>query len=235
MPNYRRAHIPGGTFFFTVVTHRRRRLFHIPRNRKMLGDAIRTCQKDWPFELNAIVLLPDHLHAIWALPRGDENYSGRWSVIKATFTSRYLAEGGRDWAVSAGKQRERRRGVWQRRFWEHTLVDEEDFDYVHFNPVKHKFVSCPGDWKPSSFQRWVRKGVYPPDWGCGKSLPPNMALRLTSWLGQNRGWSRRVVMSTNRGVFLPLRRRPRIGPSPCDLRADARAEARGATPLSSRS
>jgi putative transposase len=150
MPNYRRAHIPGGTFFFTVVTHQRRRLFHLPGNRILLGQVIRECRHVWPFEMNAIVLLPDHVHAIWTLPHGDENYSGRWSFIKKNFTTQFLARGGRDAPVSAGKQHERRRGVWQRRFWEHTIQDEADFqthfDYIHYNPVKHKLVKCPSDW-----------------------------------------------------------------------------------------
>lgn len=176
MPNYRRAHVPGGTFFFTVVTHRRRRLFHVEMNRTLLGNGIRECQRDWPFEINAIVLLPDHLHSIWTLPSGDADYSGRWSVIKKNFTARFLASGGQDCQVSAGKRRERRRGIWQRPFWEHTIGDEEDyeshFDYVHFNPVKHKLVECPSQWGPSSFHRWVKAGVYPNNWACGKYPPP---------------------------------------------------------------
>lgn len=176
MPDYRRSHVPGGTFFFTVVTHQRRRLFHIERNRLLLGNVIRECQAKWPFEINAIVLLPDHLHALWTLPRGDSNYSAQWSVIKKTFTLKFLASGGRDARVSAAKRREHRRGVWQRRFWEHTIEDEDDFqihfDYIHYNPVKHKLVRCPGDWEPSSFHRWVTAGVYPKGWGCGKYPPP---------------------------------------------------------------
>lgn len=181
MPNYRRAHIPGGMFFFTVVTHRRRRLFHIESNRKLLGEVIRECQRDWPFELNAIVLLPDHLHAIWALPSGDQAYSGRWSVIKKNFATRYLASGGEDRKVSAGKSRERRRGIWQRRFWEHTIEDEDDyethFDYAHDNQVKHQLVGCPSDWAASSFHRWVSAGVYPEDWGCGEYPAPQFPVK----------------------------------------------------------
>ncbi len=176
MPQYRRAHVPGGTFFFTVVTHRRRRLFHVEANRTLLGDVIRDVRRDWSFAIDAMVLLPDHLHAIWTLPRGDDNYSGRWSVIKKTFTTRFLASGGGDAVVSDGKRRERRRGVWQRRFWEHTIEDEDDFqvhfDYIHFNPVKHKLVKCPRDWEPSSFHHWVKANVYPVDWACGKCPPP---------------------------------------------------------------
>jgi len=172
MPNYRRAYVPGGTFFFTVVTHQRRRLFHVAANRTWLGEVVRECQRDWPFEMHAVVLLPDHLHALWTLPPGDADYSGRWSVIKINFTNRFLANGGRDATVSAGKRREHRRGIWQRRFWEHTIEDEDDFeahfDYIHYNPVKHQLVKCPGDWEPSSFHRWVKAGVYPADWACGK-------------------------------------------------------------------
>jgi len=137
--------------------------------------------------LNAIVLLPDHLHAIWTLPLGDDNYSGRWSVIKRNFTSRFLASGGTDWQVSAGKQRENRRGIWQRRFWEHTIEDEEDFethfDYIHYNPVKHGLVKCPSEWEPSSFHRWVTKGVYPPNWACGNP-PPALLSKMKDDYGE---------------------------------------------------
>ncbi|MCC7421716.1 MAG: transposase [Planctomycetaceae bacterium] len=120
MPDSRRADVPGGTFFFTVVTHRRRRLFAEADNRTLLGQVLRECQDAWPFEIHAIVLLPDHLHAIWSLPPGDTNYSARWSVIKKTFTIRSLEAGGRDLSVSPGKQREGRKGIWQRRFREHS-------------------------------------------------------------------------------------------------------------------
>ncbi len=176
MPNYVRSNIAGGTFFFTVVTYRRRELFHLSVNRVLLGEVIRECQRKWSFEINAIVLLPDHLHTIWTLPDGDDNYSARWSMIKKTFTSRFLASGGEDWKVSKGKQRENRKGIWQRRFWEHAIEDEDDFEshfnYIHYNPVKHNLVKCPKDWEPSSFHRWVEKGVYSVDWGCGHYPPP---------------------------------------------------------------
>ncbi len=112
MPSYRRAYVPGGSFFFTVVTYWRRRLFHEEWNCTLLGDVIRECQEAWPFEMNAIVLLPDHLHTIWTLPSGDTDYSGRWSVIKKNFSVRFLSVGGVDHPVSAGKHREHRRGIW---------------------------------------------------------------------------------------------------------------------------
>jgi putative transposase len=148
-----------------------------------MGEVIRECQHDWPFEINALVLLPDHLHALWTLPPGDTNYSARWSVIKKNFTSRFLRAGGQSWAVSRGKQRENRQGVWQRRFWEHTIEDEEDFethfDYLHYNPVKHSLVKCPHEWQPSSFHRWVKLGGSPPDWA--RTAPPLFAKSLVDF------------------------------------------------------
>ena len=174
MPDWRRAHVPGGSFFFTVVTDGRRPLFRDVRGAKVLGSVLRACRTRWPFTIAAIVLLPDHLHAIWSLPRGDADYAKRWAWIKKEFTKAWLAQSGRERPQSAARVRERRRGVWQAKYWEHTLEDEDDFerhfDYIHFNPVKHGYVSAPYDWKPSSFHRWVRKGVYDPDWGQRQEL-----------------------------------------------------------------
>jgi len=170
MPNFRRAWVPGGSFFFTVVTDRRRPLFSDAEARRLLGEKIRACQAEWPFTINAIVLLPDHLHAIWSLPPGDDAYPTRWAWIKKEFTKAWLANGGAETVISAGRSREERRGVWQPRFWEHTLESEDDFerhfDYIHYNPRKHGYVACPADWPSSSFHRWVAAGVYPPDWAC---------------------------------------------------------------------
>jgi putative transposase len=180
MPDYRRFFVPGGSFFFTVVTYRRRPLFSDANAKSILGQVIRECQAEWPFEINAIVLLHDHLHlhTIWTLPRGDSNYPARWSRIKREFTKKWLASGGQQLPVSAGARRERRAGNWQRRFWEHTIRDEDDFeirfDYIHFNPVKHGYVKCPKDWLDSSFHRWVKAGVYPLNWACGnRNSPPD--------------------------------------------------------------
>jgi putative transposase len=173
MPKFKRAHIPGGTFFFTVVTYNRRPLFQHSLAQQLLGDAIRECQQNWPFEINAIVLLPDHLHAIWTLPEGDDRFSARWSLIKKGFTNRFRGVRGKEATITVAQQREGRAGYWQPRFWEHTLEDEKDFekhfDYIHFNPVKHGYVKCPQDWGPSSFHRWVRQEVYDENWACGES------------------------------------------------------------------
>jgi putative transposase len=175
MPSFRRAFLPGGTFFFTVVTECRAPILHLPSARAALGWAIRRCRDRWPFRVDAIVLLPDHLHAIWSLPGGDTAYPRRWAWIKGEFTRSWLADGGAEQATTISRLRGRRRGVWQRRYWEHLVRDEAEMerlgDYIHYNPVKHGLVACPSDWPYSSFGRWVRLGTYPPDWGCSSRGP----------------------------------------------------------------
>ena len=118
-----------------------------------------------PFQIDGIVILPDHLHTLWTLPEGDDDYSLRWRQIKSAF-SRRLDEGE---TVSASRSRKRERGVWQRRFWEHTIRDDEDFarhlDYIHYNPVKHGHVKRVADWPYSSFHRHVQQGIYSLEWG----------------------------------------------------------------------
>jgi len=115
--------------------------------------------------IDAIVILPDHLHAIWSLPEGDADFATRWRHVKAMF-SRALPMRER---ISESRLRKGERGIWQRRYWEHTLRDERDFsrhlDYIHFNPVKHGLVTRVEDWPYSSFYRMVRLGVYAKDWG----------------------------------------------------------------------
>ena len=176
MPNYRRAYVPGGTFFFTVVTEGRARWFCDARARACLREAIGRCRARWPFRIGAIVLLPDHLHAIWSLPAGDTAYPRRWAAIKRRFTDGWLAAGGPEAPVSSGRRRQRRRGVLLPRYWEHVLRDEMDFErhveYIHFNPVKHGLCRCPRDWSFSSFHRYVRSGDYSPDWGCQAGQAP---------------------------------------------------------------
>jgi putative transposase len=147
MPDYRRYFLAGGTYFFTVVTASRMPLFRSSRARALLGRMIREVRDETPFETIAIVLLPDHLHAIWALPPGDKAYPARWKAIKARFTSEWLAGGGAEAPVSPGYRVQRRRGVWQPRLIEHTIRDEDDLhahaDYLHYNPVKHRLARSP--------------------------------------------------------------------------------------------
>ena len=179
MPNYRRARIPGGTFFFTVVTEKRARFLCDTSARVCLRKALRECRERWPFGIEALVLLPDHLHTIWSLPMHDCDFSRRWAFLKKEFTKLWLERGGIEQARSQSRERNRRRGVWQRRFWEHAIRDDGDLarhlDYIHYNPVKHGVATCPHAWSYSTFHRWVRVGVYAADWACqcqGESVQP---------------------------------------------------------------
>jgi putative transposase len=168
---YHRLFIPAGTYFFTLVTHARAPFLIRALARRCLHDAIAKIAAKRPFALDAIVLLPDHLHAIWTLPPHDEAYSVRWKRIKEEFTRGFIAAGGREGRRSDSRVKRKERGVWQRRFWEHLIRDEDDlerhFDYLHYNPVKHGLVASPLDWPYSSFHRWVEKGVYKRNWGSG--------------------------------------------------------------------
>jgi len=169
MPEYRRKYVAGGTYFFTVVTYRRQPLLTTELGRRSLREALLTVKKQSPFKLFAICLLPDHLHCVWLLPRGDSDYSSRWKRIKREFSMRWLAGGGTEAEVTLAERHEARRGIWQPRFWEHTVRDEEDLercvDYLHWNPRKHGLVRRVRDWPYSSFHRFVRAGQYDLDWG----------------------------------------------------------------------
>ena len=126
MPDYRRWYVPGGTFFFTVVTCERRRFLTEERARNSLRKAVEEVRKKLPFEIIAMVLLPDHLHTIWTLPTGDSQYPLRWKRIKELFTTNYLAAGGSEVPPNASRQCHGERGIWQRRYWEHAVEDEDD-------------------------------------------------------------------------------------------------------------
>ncbi|MEZ6068209.1 MAG: transposase [Planctomycetaceae bacterium] len=168
MSRYRRNR-EGSIYFFTVVTHRRRPILTTDLGRRCLRDAIRAVRVDRPFLMLGVVLLPDHLHAIWELPRGDGDYSTRWRRIKSLFTNDWLAAGGTSIGVTRSRAAQGERGVWQRRFYEHTCRDDDDLkrclDYLHVNPLKHGLVSRVIDWPWSSFHRYVRLGEYTPEWG----------------------------------------------------------------------
>jgi putative transposase len=183
MPDYRRLYIPGGLYFFTLVTHRRRRFLTDALARECLRVSLDLTRKSLPFDLVAIVLLPDHLHTLWKLPDGDDDFSFRWKCIKEGFTKDYLGRGGTEAGRSPSRKRRQERSIWQRRFWEHAIRDEQDFerhmDYIHYNPVKHGLVERPFQWPYSSFHRYVKLGVYPENWGCG---PRWRLTHPTRWL-----------------------------------------------------
>jgi putative transposase len=168
MSHYRRADISGGTYFFTVVTYRRQPILCDEAVRQALRTAITTVRRNQPFTVNAWVLLPDHLHCIWTLPEGDNDFSGRWARIKSS-VSRSLGKAYHraEW-LSSSKCKHREATLWQRRFWEHLIRDEQDLqrhmDYLHYNPVKHGLVSHVSDWPYSTFHRLAAEEIYPADW-----------------------------------------------------------------------
>ncbi len=163
MVRYRRNLVTGGTYFFTVTLADRTSsalIDHVAA----LRAAVRVVRTGHPFAIDAVVVLPEHLHAVWTLPEGDANFSIRLSLIKRRFTEAVARAGVRIPRHSNGEH-----ALWQRRFWEHTIRDERDFerhlDYVHFNPIKHGLVARVSDWPYSSFHHYVRQGVLPKDWG----------------------------------------------------------------------
>ena len=161
MPNYRRARTEGATWFFTVVTAQRRCFLANEHATSVLRQSVAGVLQQMPFHIDAWVVLPDHMHAIWTLPPGDHDFSTRWGLIKAGFS--------RNSGLAHASTLRRDSGLWQPRFWEHRIRDTPDFnahmDYVHYNPVKHGHVARVNDWPYSSFHRAVGEGLYPVDWG----------------------------------------------------------------------
>jgi putative transposase len=162
MVRYRRNWLHGGTYFFTLVLADRRSTALVD-NIAALRLAFRATQQERPFTIDAIVVLPDHLHAIFTLPQDDFDFAGRWRRIKGHFSTSLLAAG-----TAIRRHANGELALWQRRYWEHTIRDENDFarhaDYVHYNPVKHGLVKRVRDWPHSSFHLYVRRGILPEDW-----------------------------------------------------------------------
>ena len=167
MPNYRRAYVPGGTWFYTVNLLERHGNDLLVREIELLRATVRRVRSDHPFHIDAWVVLPEHLHCVMTLPPGDSDFSLRWRLIKGGF-SRILPRTERRSMVrrAAGE-----RGIWQRHYWEHLIRDEADYrrhvDYVHVNPLKHGHVKLVQEWPYSIFHHYVAAGVYPADW-CGE-------------------------------------------------------------------
>ena len=162
---YRRNRVEGGCYFFTV-TLRDRSSEVLVRHVDLLRGAFRAVRAERRFTIDAIVILPDHLHTIWTLPDGDADYSGRWRAIKSYFTRQLRASG-----IDLKRDHRGEYRLWQRRFWEHTIRDDRDYEhhvnYIHWNPVKHGLARRVIDWPYSSFHRYVRLGLLSRDWGSG--------------------------------------------------------------------
>jgi putative transposase len=170
MPNYRRVFVPGGCWFFTVNLLERKRTLLVDRIDD-LRDAVRKTRERHLFSIDAMVVLPDHIHAVWTLPPGDADFSVRWRWIKHRFAQAMPADERRSTVRLARGER----GIWQRRFWEHLIRDEADYarhvEYCYINPVKHGLVARVADWPYSSFHRDVDAGIFPADWAGDADAP----------------------------------------------------------------
>ena len=155
MSIYKRVCVKSGTYFFTLVTYKRKPVFAHEENILHLKKAFSHVNEKHPFAIKAIVILPDHIHTIWTLPKETSDYSTRWRLIKHFFSCQNINS-------SDNK-------IWQPRFWEHLIRNEDDLknhiDYIHFNPVKHSLVTSPIEWQHSTFKSFFERGLYEENWG----------------------------------------------------------------------
>jgi putative transposase len=165
MVQYRRSRVAGGTYFFTVNLRNRSDdllVTHVDALRAIVNDV----REQSPFTIDAMVVLPDHWHAVWTLPVNDQAYASRIRLIKARFTKHLLRQG-----IAIEQDNRGEYKLWQRRFWEHTIRDDCDFEthvnYIHINPVKHGYVTRPVDWPHSTIHRFVAKGTVSDNWAVG--------------------------------------------------------------------
>jgi len=165
MTDYRRTKISGACYFFTVNCNLRLNNNILIENIDSLRYSFRKTKHRHPFQIDAIVILPEHIHCILTLPKDDFDYAKRWSLIKSEF-SRMIPKNEK---ISQSRLKRGERGIWQRRFWEHLIRNEKDYsrhvDYIHWNPVKHGHVKRVSDWPYSSFHQFVKRGEYSRDWG----------------------------------------------------------------------
>ncbi len=180
MANYRRVKIEGGIYFFTLVTHYRKPIFSVDKAANLFLEAINHVKNFHPFSTLAFCILPDHIHLLWEMPIDDVDYSMRISEIKKRFSKGFIEEFGNPNLPNTSQQRRGETGIWQRRFWEHYVRDEEDLnnhiDYIHYNPVKHGLVMRVNQWRGSSFFDFVKQGFYDVNWGQSepKILDPHL-------------------------------------------------------------
>jgi len=167
---YIRSKSAGGVYFFTVNLAERHNNDLLISHIDLLREAFRLTKRQYPFIIEACVILPEHLHCIWRLPEGDYDFSTRWRLIKTHFSKNIVLNE----RISSSRKRNKERGIWQRRFWEHLIKDEDDYknhlDYIHYNPVKHGYVQRAIDWQYSSFYIWTERGVYLRDWATQQDM-----------------------------------------------------------------
>ena len=169
MPDYRRSYIPGGTYFFTLVTYQRRNILSSPLSIEWLDIAISKVMAYHPFSIDAYCILPNHIHYVWTLHEKDCDYSTRIGLLKRYFTKLYSENFNAKEDLPESRIKRGELTIWQRRFWEHTILDVDDLsrhiDYIHYNPVKHGLIESARDWPYSSFLSYVENGVYDVEWG----------------------------------------------------------------------
>lgn len=163
--HYRRVYVPNGTYFFTVNLCNRKNPLLI-KHIDILRTSFRQCMKKHPFKIDGIVVMPDHLHLMMTLPKNDSDFSLRIRLIKSCF-SYHMND---DERINLSRRQKGERGIWQRRFWEHCIRNEDDFEqhlnYIHYNPVKHNYVQQPSEWPYSSIHRYIKQGILPKNWAC---------------------------------------------------------------------
>ena len=164
---YRRVYTKGACYFFTLVTEQRRPIFKNDQQIKILRESFKKVKQKYPFKIDAIVVLPDHIHCIWTLPEGDQDYSTRWRLIKTGFTKQ--CDTSIIQSPNHTRTRKKQQAIWQHRFWEHMIRNEQDYqhhvEYIHYNPVKHGLVKQASDWPYSSLHQYINDGIVPRNWG----------------------------------------------------------------------
>lgn len=158
MPDFHRFYIPNSIIFITSVTENRRPYLKESEDIKIFWEVLNTSKKIHPFSLLAYVILPDHFHFLISLPEPSDNFSTVVHSIKRNFTIEYK----KCHSITTSLK------LWQSRFWDHVIRNQEDlsihFDYIHWNPVKHGYVSEPNSWIQSSYLDWVDRGYYEKNW-----------------------------------------------------------------------
>jgi len=155
------------SFKLATVTLQDRKSNYLTKYIKQLGEAMRHVKRIHPFKIIAMVVLPDHLHAMWDLPENDANFSLRWRCIKISFAAQIKKCG-----ITVKKNQYNENLLWQRRFWEHAIRNEKDYEqhvnYIHYNPVKHNLVKRVSDWPYSTFHQYVKEGILPANWSAAQ-------------------------------------------------------------------